>query len=467
MTISLIDEYLSWSPGSKIELADGQLIIGDSLVHSRLLLSQILRGWGIEAIAALAPEQLWWKAIAQTFDTPFDAPTAGDVLDADVVQRWAAQSPWEPEIPKHHGQWSWAYSQLRQTLRMAMFGLGMHGERLGQSLGGGFVNRLGSSGFMPDILFYRGQPRNNLYEYYLDGAAEIIVEFIQPGCENYLRETKRSHYQAAGVPELWLVDLAHKHIEMLRLVEGRYQPQKTNAIGAYQVSSIPGLTFFPDKLWLIEEERGYPPEDALFEIASDALRAERIPVIGQGVDWSRGALKLPVALEPVAISFDDYIYWCPEAKFEFVNGRPDIGGNEGIKGLAGMLMMTFGLTEVVNLACPADWVAGLLKLRAATNDPSHKASWWKIARETATLLRDCYNVDRIAVAGDLATATPLTLWSELVLVVWGLPPHDDRYTSPDYLIQQLSEQPRIRLIDGSMELTLTEEQLLQDGLVEL
>ena len=69
-------------------------------------------------------------------------------------------------------------------------------------------NRLGESGFMPNILFYRGYPRNRLYEYYLDGAAEVIVEFIQPGCEDYVRTVKRAHYQAVSVPEYWIVDPA-------------------------------------------------------------------------------------------------------------------------------------------------------------------------------------------------------------------------------------------------------------------
>ena len=69
MPQSLLDEYCAWSPGSKIELVGGQLIVGDSLTHSRLLLSQILRGWGIEAVVALAGQQLWWKALSQAFGT--------------------------------------------------------------------------------------------------------------------------------------------------------------------------------------------------------------------------------------------------------------------------------------------------------------------------------------------------------------------------------------------------------------
>ncbi|MBD2104125.1 hypothetical protein [Leptolyngbya sp. FACHB-261] len=52
ISASLLDDYRAWSPGSKIELVNGQLIVEDSLVHSRRLLSQILRGWGMEAISA-------------------------------------------------------------------------------------------------------------------------------------------------------------------------------------------------------------------------------------------------------------------------------------------------------------------------------------------------------------------------------------------------------------------------------
>jgi Putative restriction endonuclease len=85
---------------------------------------------------------------------------------------------------------------------MSMFMLEYRHEKLGQSLGGGFVNRLGNHGLMPDVLFYRGQPRNQLYEYYLNGAADVIVEMIRPGLEDYLWNVKQSLYQQAGVPEL-------------------------------------------------------------------------------------------------------------------------------------------------------------------------------------------------------------------------------------------------------------------------
>jgi Putative restriction endonuclease len=472
MSTDLFDDYHTWFPGTKIELVNGQLIIGNSLTHSRRLLQQILRGWGMEAIVALAPAELWWDALSQVFG---GLPTN---LDTDDIQHWANSIPFEPDYPPYqgHGDWRWSYSSLLQNLRMAMFMLGHRHEKLGQSLGGGFVNRLGNDGLMPDVLFYRGQPRNQLYEYYLEGAADIIVEMIRPGHEDYHWNVKRSLYQQAGVPELWILDAINQRLSLLRLIDGSYQLQTPDESGRYPVSSVPGLTFFPDKIWLEKDGDWQSPlENHWFEVAADAPRLERIPKMGEGVDWSRRLAKFSVGLEPVAIAFEDYVFWCPEAKFEFANGRPEIGGQDGIKGLAGMLLMTLGLLDVVRLAHPRDWVAVLLQGRSQAHDPSHKAAWWKLAHEVAMFLRSHYDVTRIAVAGDLVAPEPLHFWSELVLVVWGLPPcgwspwdrSRDGYTNPRAIVGQLSEQPLIQLIDGSRELTEVEEQMMLAGMVEL
>jgi len=139
---------------------DGKLIVGDRLAHSRLLLSHILRGWGTEAVVALAPELLWWQALTHSFDAPMI--TAEDALDADAMQRWAAEVTFDPSIPQHGGTWCWTYSQLRQSLYRSLFGLGMRSHQLGRTLGGGFVNKLDPDAVMPDVLFWRGEPRNRL-----------------------------------------------------------------------------------------------------------------------------------------------------------------------------------------------------------------------------------------------------------------------------------------------------------------
>jgi hypothetical protein len=80
------------------------------------------------------------------------------------------------------------------------------------------------------------------------------------------------------------------------------------------------------------------------------------------------------------------------------------------------------------------------------------------------------------VAGDLVEPEPLNVWSEIVLVVWGLPDAETtyptpgqtrRYTRPETIVAQLSEDPPIRLVDANQERTSIETELLRTGYIEL
>lgn len=52
-TKELFDDFCDFGAEGKLELIDSQLIVDNSIVGSRLLLRQILQGWG--AGVALAP----------------------------------------------------------------------------------------------------------------------------------------------------------------------------------------------------------------------------------------------------------------------------------------------------------------------------------------------------------------------------------------------------------------------------
>ena len=469
MTLSL-REWQCWSPGSKLELLNGQLILGDSLTHSRLLLSQLLRGWGLSAALPLAPLSLWWEAIAAVFDLP-TAIASAPMQHLDEVRAWANRVSFEPERPQHEGHkggWRWTYSRSRQDLRMAMYGVERSHGRLGQSIGGGFVNRLGEDGLMPDVCFYRGEPRNRLYEYFVEGPPEVVVEFLQPGCDRYGSEVKRDRYEAATVPELWLIDVVQKEVTMLRWSPKGYQSQQPDTAGRYHVSSVPGLTFFPDRLWEDEAQRGYSSNSALFSVGPEAkFLGTRIPYAGKGMDETRGWVKLQAQLEPDAIAFEDYIYWCPEAKFEFIEGRPWLGGREGTQGLLGMLLKTFGLIEAVKLAHPQDWIEALLELQSEDNRKTKRQNWWNIAQQNAQFLRDQFGVTKVAVAGELSQDTPLDYWSKLILIVWGAPEPQKPYTSLQQVIDQMNKDPEIQLIFADRELSDTEAKLIESGWIEL
>ena len=463
-----VDEWCCWPSGSKLELLNGQLIVSDRIAHSRLLLSHILRGWGSPAAIPFAPLSLWWKALTEVFHLP--AYIANEpLLHQGEARDWAENVSFNPEPLQHHGHWRWAYSQLRQDLRMDMYRLEREQGSLGESLGGGFVNRLDEDGLMPDLCFYRGEPRNRLFEYFIDGPPEIVVELLQPGSEQYGREVKRNRYAAAGVPDLWLLDVASERIDLLHWAPEGYQQQFPDASGRYKGSSVPGLTFFPDRLWGGERESCRRSlEDSLFQVeAGTPLRKGRIPYAGKGIDETRGLVKLQAQLTPDAISFDDYIYWCPEAKFELVDGRPWLGGREGIQGLLGLLLKTFGLLEVVQLAHPKDWVQSLLQIQSEDTNQEKRQVWWRAARQQAQFLRDHFEVTKVAVAGALAQDAPLDYWSKLILVLWDVPDVQKPYISIRDAMGQMNTDPEIQLIFADHELSDTEAQVMASGWIEV
>jgi hypothetical protein len=108
-----------------------------------------------------------------------------------------------------------------------------------------------------------------------------------------------------------------------------------------------------------------------------------------------------------------------------------------------LLLMTFGLEEVVALHYPREWVAALLAAEQdQLNDAGCRDAWWSLARQAAVLLRERFGVQRVAVIGDLIRPKPLGFWSELTLVAWGL-------TRGHYTIYQaldeLAGEPRIEI----------------------
>ena len=405
-----------------------------------------MRGWGLEAAIVLAPIPLWRSALTQAFG-------CSNTDDLDILKNWAESFHYDPKLPPFTpGNCSGQNGLWKQTLTMAMFGLD-DDEKLGHHTSRGVINRLGNDALMPDNYFHLGTPGQAQYEYYLQGPAQWVVEWVRPGVENHVRIDKRSRYEAAGIPELTILDAKHKTIEFLRLIDGRYQLQQADANGRYALSSIPGLTFLTENLWRTkaDDKLTHPIEKHFFEIADDTPRMlDRSPrYVGAGIDF-HDRPGFPIALESVPIPFEDFAYWTPEAKFELVDGKPDIGGTEGVKGLTGMMLMTFGLTEAVKLFHPKDWVQALIRLRSIAITPLKQTPAWKQAIEIAIFLRDQYGCDRVAVSGDLVDLGTLTAWSDFIIIAWGLPQEHRSPNSlnPSSVLYQMNPDYNIHLVYG-------------------
>lgn len=467
MTSNLFNEFIDAGPEAKLESIESKLIVGNTLVGSRLLLRQILTGWGARAAIALAPIKQWLEALRLTYNAPIPSglETTEDI--ATTLQTWAASFHYQPEdlLPGSRGEENY-HNPIRSYIGHSLWQIA---ETLGgQSFSRDFVMRLGNNGFTPDILLFLGPPRNTLREYYLEGPAEIAIEILRPGHEYADRIIKRDYYAAGGVPEYIILNPARKETEFWRLINGKYERMAPDASGCYRPQSVPGLVFVPDNLWREDEDwYSWPHDPPIVYIEGTQPEGRRLRAVENGLGWGCLPFNPQLQLEPVPISFEQYIAWCPEAKFEFWDGKPQIGSKEGIRNLIGMLLMTFGLADALKVLPPVEWVTALLETETLSlQDAQRKAAWWDLARQAAALLRSKYGVTRLGVIGDLVKPEPLNFWSEITLVVWDLPDRKDYEIYQD--LSKLSKEPDINLIEAdSKYATVAQQQAISQFLVEI
>lgn len=76
--------------------------------------------------------------------------------------------------------------------------------------------------FEPDIVFISATRKSIIEEKYIEGVPDLVVEVLSPSNWIYDRKDKFQVYQAAGVPEYWIVDYRAKTIEVFVLEKGDY-----------------------------------------------------------------------------------------------------------------------------------------------------------------------------------------------------------------------------------------------------
>ncbi len=74
----------------------------------------------------------------------------------------------------------------------------------------------------PDILFVRAERVDIIGPKYIEGAPDLVVEVLSPSNWPYDRNEKLNAYQAAGIPEYWIVDYRARTVEVFVLEDGEY-----------------------------------------------------------------------------------------------------------------------------------------------------------------------------------------------------------------------------------------------------
>ena len=105
-------------------------------------------------------------------------------------------------------------------------------------------------GRAPDFFFVATAHLDRLRSTYLEGPADLVVEIISPESRARDRGDKFFEYEAAGIPEYWLLDPIREQAEFYQLDPGGiYRPAALDAQGRYQSVVLPGLWLQVSWLW--------------------------------------------------------------------------------------------------------------------------------------------------------------------------------------------------------------------------
>ncbi len=149
------------------------------------------------------------------------------------------------------------HQRVRDFL-LTLLRLFVEAHRLGEVFSAPFLMRLPTrpSGREPDLLFVASSHANRLRETHLDGPADLVVEIVSPESEARDRGEKLVEYEAAGIPEYWLIDpLRQDAVFYRRGDDGRYRPVPIDPDGVYQSAVLPGFRLRIAWLW----QRPLPP----------------------------------------------------------------------------------------------------------------------------------------------------------------------------------------------------------------
>lgn len=134
-------------------------------------------------------------------------------------------------------------------------------QALGLVFFANFLMRLETrpSGRVPDIFFVANEHLDRLTGTNLNGPADLVVEIVSPDSETRDRREKFLEYQAAKIPEYWLLDQPRREAYFYVLdAEGRYQLRTVGDDGIYTSTVLPGFRLRVEWLWrsplpLVEE----------------------------------------------------------------------------------------------------------------------------------------------------------------------------------------------------------------------
>jgi Uma2 family endonuclease len=125
-------------------------------------------------------------------------------------------------------------------------------HRLGRLFYAPFLMRLPEkpSGREPDLMFVSAAHRDRIRPTFLDGPADLVVEIVSPESVAQDYGDKLAEYEAAGIPEYWIIDPLRQDARFYQLGEdGTYRPAMLDANGVYTSREVPSFRLRVSWLW--------------------------------------------------------------------------------------------------------------------------------------------------------------------------------------------------------------------------
>ena len=170
----------------------------------------------------------------QEFDAWCDEDTRAELVDGEVI-------PMAPVSLLHYDTGDFLRALIRAYLKCFP-----HGRLLGPEVQ---VRLRPGLRRVPDLLFIAAAHQSRIKKNMVDGAPDAVWEIVSPESEARDWRDKYFEYEAAGVPEYWLID-PHSQVVHLyqRDPQGKYQRAAEEA-ECLASSAIPGFRFKPQWLW--------------------------------------------------------------------------------------------------------------------------------------------------------------------------------------------------------------------------
>lgn len=145
-----------------------------------------------------------------------------------------------------------AQLKVRDTL-LALLGEYVEENGLGLVIPAPFAVRMPEEmrrGREPDLLYVPHEFVETVQENYVNShGVALAVEITDARNRSLDKIVKYQEYQAAGIPEYWIVDVDRKEVTFYLLTHEGYTAAALNDAGDYASRSLRGFHFKPAEIW--------------------------------------------------------------------------------------------------------------------------------------------------------------------------------------------------------------------------